>query len=179
MENSQRTKLPSLIFNHGCYIAGNVPTRTLYQSSGINYSLANPRNMLSSSSFQAGYWAVGCPPDLEKLRLGKHKPFIALPTAETHDTAESNSEFTIATATGVLKPMPFLQNPRVSDFIYSNDYWNPHSGSMGHIQSKVIILDAVDKTIQFLKQIWQDSSQNCVTIQVSWLVHGICRCYNT
>ena len=30
MENSQITKLPSLVFNHGCYIAGNVPTRTPY-----------------------------------------------------------------------------------------------------------------------------------------------------
>ena len=32
----------------------------------------------------------------------------ALPIAEVHDTAESKAEFTIAAATGVLKPMPFL-----------------------------------------------------------------------
>ena len=38
---------------------------------------------------------------------------------------------------------------------------------MGHIQSKVRILDGVDKTIQFLKQVRQDSLQNRVTIQVS------------
>ena len=42
------------------------------------------------------------------LRLGKNETFTALPTAEIHDTAESKAEYTIATATGVLKPMPFL-----------------------------------------------------------------------
>ena len=42
------------------------------------------------------------------LRLGKNETFTALSTAEIHDTAESNAEYTIATATGVLKPMPFL-----------------------------------------------------------------------
>ena len=42
------------------------------------------------------------------LRVGKNETFAALPTAEIHDTAESRAEYTIATATGVLKPMPFL-----------------------------------------------------------------------
>ena len=50
---------------------------------------------------------------------------------------------------------------------------------MGHVQSKVRILDGVHKMIQYLGQIRQDSSQNRVTIQVSRLMHGICRCYNT
>ena len=38
---------------------------------------------------------------------------------------------------------------------------------MGHVQSKVRILDGVDKTIQYLGQIRQDSLQNRVTIQDS------------
>ena len=42
------------------------------------------------------------------LRLGKNETFTALPTAEIHDTAESKAEYAIATATRVLKPMPFL-----------------------------------------------------------------------
>ena len=42
------------------------------------------------------------------LRLGKNETSTALPAADIHDTAESKAEFTIATATGVLKPMPFL-----------------------------------------------------------------------
>ena len=64
--------------------------------------------MLSSSSFQAGYRAIHCPPNLETIRLGKHETFTALPTAEIHGIAESKAEFTIAIAIGVLKPMPFL-----------------------------------------------------------------------
>ena len=42
------------------------------------------------------------------LRLGKNETSTALSTADIHDTAESKAEYTIATATGVLKPMPFL-----------------------------------------------------------------------
>ena len=86
-------------------------------------------------------------PDLETLRLGKHETFTTLPISEIHNTTESKAEFTIATAIRVLKPMPFLLNPKNSDFIYCNNHWNPRRGSMGHVQSEVRILDGVDKTI--------------------------------
>ena len=52
------------------------------------------------------------------LRLGKNETFTALPTAEIHDTAGSKAEYTIATATGVLKPMPFLLYAQLVKCIY-------------------------------------------------------------
>lgn len=94
-------------------------------------------------------------------------------------TTYAKVEVAVAVAIGVLKPKAVPPHSWKLGLYMLQNLWNPRRGFIGQVQSKTNVLDGADKTIHCLQWTRQDSSQNCVTIQITLLMHTIGTRYNT